>query len=155
MQGTAPLYVILAVSFVVTLVIMWRLRMLRIEARIEVPPDDASSPISSAKLNSMPPPASWEVSDAVAEGGTLQPVRAGSLRPVRLPSQRPVTLTDGSSKLAAHMANDGPLPVPVRRSLGPASPRIVIVDDATALARASGLPVPLRGSARPPKDDER
>lgn len=144
MQGVEYLYMILGVAFVVPIVIMWRTRMIRLEAHIEVPPEDTAPVVQGGSL----PPASWEVSDAVASGGTLVPLRAASLIPVRARSQRPATISDGSPKLVSPAVNDGPLPMPVRRPIE-FSGRY---DDAAA--RANGLPVPRRASLTPDSNDE-
>ncbi len=144
MHSADILYVILAVAFVVPLVIMWRTRLVRLEAHIEIPPEEPPP----VPLGLSIPPSDWSVSDAIASGDTLQPIRAGSLLPVRTASVRPKTLSDGSPRQPPRAAE--PLPVPVRRlSIDPKAR----LDLETAYARANGLPIPRR-STPPDAPDE-
>jgi hypothetical protein len=145
MQSADILYLILGVAFVVPLVIMWRTRLVRLEAHIEIPPEDPAVP---PPLGLSVPPADWSVSDAITSGQTLQPIRAGSLLPMRRTSIRPKTLSDGTPR--QQLASAEPLPMPVRR---PALDPKARFELETAYARANGLPIPRR-STPPGAPDE-
>lgn len=158
MQGIELLYVVLAVAFAVPIVIMWRTRMIRIEARIEVPAEEPASVELPGSVRSAQPPAAWTVSDPEAPGQLLQPVRAGSLRPLRVPSQRPVTVSDGSPKHVSFQLRE-PLPLPVRGGAIGFSSRT----NSQRASRESPLPLPvplsspvgLRNPSDEPENDER
>jgi len=140
MQGAEILYLVLSVAFVVPIWIMWRTRIVSLHARIEVPPEPASSEPAAhpTPLGSLPP-ADWSVSDPNVNA-PLQPLRAASLMPKRAPSQRPVTLSDGTPALVPSLRPSESLPMPLRGSAILPSIRPRSVND----ARRDGLPVPVR-----------
>lgn len=172
MHAADALPVILVAAFVVPLLVAWRTRMIRVEARIEVPPPDPEEPAkvrrTRREMDDLPSPfAPGEVvTPDQATGTSLRPIRvvpALQLEPEREAETAPSVSTEASRvvplaipqeslppRRVIPMASDEQLPTPVRRR-GSGFPGAI---DRAVVALPDEIPVPVRVSLARTGDDD-
>jgi len=176
MQAADALPVILVAAFVVPLLVAWRTRMIRVDARIEVPPPEPGEQrnrvggvgrVEGSKSRDAHDRASPFAPGAVvtpeqATGSSLRPIRVVPTPPIEAepvvesdaPRVAPLTLPqDGVGvRRVIPMAhdNDVHLPAPIRRR-GSGFPGSV---DRAVIALPDAIPAPVRVSLAHANDDD-
>lgn len=169
MQAADVLPVILVAAFVVPLLVAWRTRMIRVEARIEVPPPEPGERPTRGETRSR---GADDLPSPFAPGEVVTPEQAtgSSLRPIRVVPTPPVepepvveTETSRVVPLAAPLDgvavrrvipmrrdDDVHLPAPIRRR-GSGFPGST---DRAVIALPEEIPAPVRISLARASDDD-